>query len=82
MADYRQKEMNGIQHACCPYCSFMYPMEDKDGAVEVPNNCRRCKSPMALGKAAQDFQDAKAAAEHDPNLSALGRKMRGEEVAA
>ena len=45
----------------CPYCSRMYVTRDEEGReLECPANCRRCGSPMDVGKA-QAFQDMKAA---------------------
>ena len=45
----------------CPYCSRMYPTADEEArSLECPSVCRRCGSPMDVGKA-QEFQDVKAA---------------------
>ena len=52
----------------CPYCSHMYlaSVVDESGVLtgasaDPPRECRRCGSPMDIGKA-QKFQDDRAEA--------------------
>ena len=45
--DVLYTERNGQDEAVCPYCSLYYPLKDeKEIALEIPDTCRRCGSPM------------------------------------
>lgn len=76
--DVLYTERNGQDVAVCPYCSLYYPLKDeKEIALEIPDTCRRCGSPMDYNKS-KVFADREAALASDQNLRNLGRRMRGE----
>lgn len=74
---------DNVEYVHCPHCSRMHLAVNEDGEEEeLPSKCRRCGCPLKSGKAARDFMNAQAEAEHVPALAELGRKSRGEAVAA
>ena len=46
----------------CPNCTKSYPTTNPDNqnSIQPLANCDRCGSPMAVGPAAQEFQDRRA----------------------
>lgn len=78
MVDYYIREQNNIDHACCPTCGRMHPLQDdKDQRVKAPTDCHRCGGPMDWEKA-KAHGDALAKAAHDPRIAQLGVRSRGE----
>ena len=68
MAEILVTEAPGGMGECfqCPYCSHMYlaSVVDESGVLtgspaDPPRECRRCGSPMDIGKA-QKYQDERA----------------------
>ncbi len=71
------------EYVHCPNCSKMFQVVDGQGRiVTAPANCTRCGCPVEDGKNARDFMNEVAKAQHDPALSAMGRRSRGEQVPA
>ena len=69
------------EYVHCPNCSKMYRVVDADGNSDtLPANCKRCGCPVEDSPKALKFMDDFAKANHDPALSAMGKRSRGELV--
>lgn len=87
MAKLRTVEIGGLEYYACPTCSKRYAAFERpptwvDGRqtdtgerAEIPGACKRCKGPMDYDKAIA-YGEKLAEAEHQPNLRAIGERMR------
>ena len=87
MAKLRTVDIGGLEYYCCPTCSKRYPKYERppqwqDGRevapgelAEIPGTCKRCKGPMDYDKAIA-YGERLAEGEHQPNLTAIGSRMR------
>lgn len=78
MTQLQIAERNTELYAMCPNCSKHHLVQNREGDHELPRLCSRCKCPMDPGQA-RPWQERQTELAHDPKLTALGQRMRGEQ---
>ncbi len=72
-------EKNTWNHIACLNCGKLFQMENLDGPIELSTRCDRCKCPLEDIPAALKFIDEQAEGQHDPAITLMGKKLRGEQ---